>query len=112
MGAGDGSAVSILQWWPSLIPHEIHQEQAASSPIDSSKPQTHPTKLRMLLVPPRGTQASPVLGPCLLSMLEDASALLLQQALAKSPCPMPRHHLNPHLLSREAADAEGLPPSI
>lgn len=62
MRAGDGSAVSILQWWPSLVPCEIHQEQAVSSPIDSSKPQTHPTKNKDAFGPTRWDSGQPSAG--------------------------------------------------
>lgn len=51
-------------------------------------------------------------GSGLLSTLVDALALPLQPALAKSPCPLLNHYVNPRLLFGEPAGVEGSPPKI
>lgn len=62
--------------------------------------------------PTPGYLGEPNPGPCLLPTLVDALAVPLQPALAKSPCPLPHHHVNPHLPFGEAACVEGSPPKI
>lgn len=59
-----------------------------------------------------GDLGEPKAGPGFLSTLADALALPLQPALAKSPCPLPNHSVNPRLPFWEAAGVEGSPPEI